>query len=188
MVAFTSTITNAKTFLNLSDAGFDVHNVSASAFVVQGYQQTLEYQDGAERRLDAVRAACAYDADGNLIPETTLLQLQYSRLFPSRWQRELSHPANQRAGRRPSRPAETATGPGTPRCCFRRTSSTSSSTQRSRAACARVVTLRRPVRDAAVEHHARSTAPSVTVDIDDIAAQLHIALDPTRAAGRRAAR
>ena len=95
---FTSTVTNTGTMLD--DVEFiDVQNTSASTFVVAGYRQTLEYQDGAERRLDAVRAASPTTPAGNLIPETTLFQTPVRPPRPPRWQRRnLSPPGEPRHG------------------------------------------------------------------------------------------
>ena len=55
LVNFIATVTNAGTTADVSSQ-IDVQNTGSAAFVVQGFQQTLEYQDVVEWRLDAVRA------------------------------------------------------------------------------------------------------------------------------------
>ena len=78
VVGFTAAVTNTGTTLNLQGT-VDVHNTGSSAFNVAGFQHVLEYQAVPSGEWTPF-ARIAYDAAGTLVPETTLLQLQYTWL------------------------------------------------------------------------------------------------------------
>ncbi len=82
VVGFTSTVTNTGALLNISGAEFNVQNIGSTAFVVQGWSQTLEYLD-VSNGVWTPFARTAIDAGNNVIPETQLRPLTYGNLFPT---------------------------------------------------------------------------------------------------------
>jgi RHS repeat-associated protein len=79
-VAFTSTVSNIGAILD-TQAHIDVENVSASTFVVQGWQLVYEYQAVPGGQWTPF-ARAAFDAAGTLVPETTLVPIAFSFIDP----------------------------------------------------------------------------------------------------------
>jgi RHS repeat-associated protein len=83
-VSFTSVVTNAGTLLDLGFWSFSIQNNGSAAFVVKGYQQTLEYFSVSTQAWVPF-AKLAYDGDGNpvTITDPTLVPLQWAFVFPN---------------------------------------------------------------------------------------------------------
>jgi RHS repeat-associated protein len=91
-VGFTSTVTNTGMVFNL---GGDVRltNTGSTTFVVGGFQETLEYQ-AVPSGVWTPFARAAYDGTGNLVPETTLLQLKFDLMVPRGDGSDVTYPTN----------------------------------------------------------------------------------------------
>ena len=113
-VGFTSTVTNTGTVLNAVGRPSTFTTPARRRSSVGGFQQTLEYQ-AVPSGVWTPFARVAYDAAGNVVPETTLLQLTFGVITLPGGSSDVTYPATPDRIRRPGRrspPAETATGSG----------------------------------------------------------------------------